>query len=234
MSVANRAEVYIGARQNKKPGPQNAPYPAGAIKVDVTSCQVPRNHPNRVAFSPMHIHDGQTYTDPAGYEWSCFENAWQSGKVWCDENGKEVHHNLTWKKWHRRPLDKAHRKLSAFLAKARKWTVATSLFPEDPGHRFGYVESRKRVYVPRYEAFVMDRPDSRETVQGLQELVRGQNRPIVIFDLDGPRTPEGEMECLKVTPELLRERIHDVRFPFGHGYIVAAMAAGIPSAEYCA
>ena len=42
------------------------------------------------------------------------------------------------------------------------------------------------------------------------------------------------METVRVTPEMLRERINDVRFPFGHGYVVAAMAAGIPAAAYCA
>ena len=227
------AKVHIGARNNKKPGPQNAPYPARAIKIDVTSCQV-KNSPNRLAFSPMHIHEGKTYVDPAGYKWSCFENGWQSGKVWRDENGKEVPHDLTWKMWHRRPMNKAHRKLSAFYKKAMKWTVATSLFPEEPGHRFGYVESRKRVYVPRYEAFVNEREHSRLTMEGLRDLVRDQDRDIVIFDLDGPRTPEGEMECLEVTREMLRERIHDERHPFGHGYVVAAMVAGIPHEDYCA
>ena len=93
------------------------------------------------------------------------------------------------KKWQRRPKNKAHRKLSAFFPKAKNWTVATSLFPEEPGHRFGYVESRKRVYVPRYQAFVNDRVHSRETMQGLRDLVRGQDRPIVVFDLDGPARP---------------------------------------------
>ena len=41
------------------------------------------------------------------------------------------------------------------------------------------------------------------------------------------------MECLELTEELLRERIHDELHPFGHGYVVAAMAAGIPAAAYC-
>ena len=231
------AKVYVGARNVKKPGPQKAPYPANAILVDVTSCQA-KSNPNRLAFSPMHIHEGEMYTDPFGYKWSCFENAWQSGKVWKTEKGKEVPHDLTLKKWQRRPIYKAHRKLSAFYPKASKWTVATSLFPEEPGHRFGYVESRKRVYVPRYEAFVNDlgragAVHSRLTLRGLRDLVRDQDRPIVIFDLDGPRTPEGGMECLEVTREMLRERIHDERHPFGHGYVVAAMAAGIPHQDYC-
>ena len=228
------AEVHIGARNGRGAGPQRAPYPVNAILVDVTSCQAPTTHPNRVAFSPMHIHIGQMYTDPAGYKWPCFEHAWQAGKVWRDKYGNEVSHSLTWKKWHRRPRHKAHRKLSAFYPKARKWTVVTSLFPEDPGHRFGYVESRKRVYVPRYAAFVRDRPHARQTLEGLQELVRDQDRPIVIFDLDGPRDAAGRPECHRLTVELLRERIEDVRVPFGHGYVVAAMAAGIAEEAYCA
>ena len=56
----------------------------------------------------MHIHEGEMYTDPFGYKWSCFENAWQSGKVWKNEKGKEVPHALTLKKWQRRPIHKAH------------------------------------------------------------------------------------------------------------------------------
>ena len=42
------------------------------------------------------------------------------------------------------------------------------------------------------------------------------------------------MECLEVTRVMLMERIHDERHPFGHGYVVAAMAAGIPHEDYCA
>ena len=73
-----------------------------------------------------------------------------------------------------------------------------------------------------------------QTLEGIRTLLREQRRPVVIFDLDGPRDVAGAMETVRVTPEVLRERINDVRFPFGHGYIVAAMAAGIPSTEYCA
>jgi hypothetical protein len=108
------------------------------------------------------------------------------------------------------------------------------MFPERPGHRYSYVESRKQVYVPRYEEWVRSRPDAMETLEGIQTLLREQDRPVVVFDLDGPRDAFGEMETVRVTPEMLRERINDVRFPFGHGYVVAAMAAGIPAAAYCA
>ena len=37
----------------------------------------------------------------------------------------------------------------------------------------------------------------------------------------------------RFTVELLREKLYDARFPFGHGYIVAAELAGIPLEAYC-
>ena len=228
------AKLYIGSRQLKGAGPRYAPYPANAIIVDVTSAQSMGNA-NRVAFSPMHPIEGEPYVDPAGLEWYCFEEAWQAGKVWQDEDGNEVPHYLTWQKWfEKKRSGRPNRKLSAFFPRARKWTVVSAMFPERPGHRYGYVEGRKQVYVPRYEAWVKSRPVAMQTLEGIRTLLREQRRPVVVFDLDGPRNLAGEMETVRVTPEMLRERINDVRFPFGHGFVIAAMAAGIPSSEYCA
>ena len=50
---------------------------------------------------------------------------------------------------------------------------------------------------------------------------------LTIYDFDGPRTKKGDILCLELTKELLIEKINDTRFPFGHGYIVAATIAGI-------
>lgn len=228
-----RAPLYIGSRKLRGAGPRYALYPAGAILIDVTSAQSSTNA-NREAFSPMHPEAGP-YIDPGHVAWYCFEEAWQAGKVWADELGNEIPHDVTWQAWHNKPWrGRPNRKLSAFYKRARNWSVVSAMFPERPGHRYGYVESRKQVYVPRYEAWVKSRPDAMETLEGIQTLLREQDRPVVVFDLDGPRDAFGEMETVRVTPEMLRERIEDVRFPFGHGFVVAAMAAGIPAAAYCA
>ena len=55
---------------------------------------------------------------------------------------------------------------------------------------------------------------------------------VVVYDFDGPRTREGEVTCEEVTLELLREKIEVVSHPFGHGYIVAGILAGIVPSEY--
>jgi hypothetical protein len=38
--------------------------------------------------------------------------------------------------------------------------------------------------------------------------------------------------CLEVTQEMLMEKINDTRFPFGHGYVVAAWLAGLEPKDY--
>ena len=60
-----------------------------------------------------------------------------------------------------------------------------------------------------------------------------QGRDVTIFDFDGPRTPEGDVLCLELTEDLLKDKINDTRHPFGHGYVVASIIAGIPIEKYC-
>ena len=93
-----------------------------------------------------------------------------------------------------------------------------------------YVESRKKVYVPDYYKMVMNKYEA----EHLQLLQQHSSRPIVVYDFDGPRNLKGEPICEKVTVEMLRERINDASKPFGHGFVVAAMVAGIEPAQYTA
>ena len=60
----------------------------------------------------------------------------------------------------------------------------------------------------------------------------GGGENLIVYDFDGPRTKDGTVTCLEVTPELLKEKIEDTRFPFGHGYVVAASIAGISTNIY--
>jgi hypothetical protein len=63
-----------------------------------------------------------------------------------------------------------------------------------------------------------------------QEYLAGKN--IVIYDLDGPRDSEGEVTCLEFNLELLKEKITDLRYPLGHGYLVAALVQGLRLEEF--
>ena len=91
------------------------------------------------------------------------------------------------------------------------------------GKAYGYVDSRKEVYVPRYSELA--RPH-------IERLCGDMEKDIVVYDFDGPRNPDGGVRCDEVSVDLLREKIEDTRFPFGHGYIVAGLLAGIEPHMY--
>jgi hypothetical protein len=172
------------------------------IKINCTSAQGKQN-PNRLAFSPMTPIAG-------GYKsfW-CFENYWQSLKVFEDipfEKSREYFRGLCEPK-RRYPKSKGRRVLYAQL---------------DNHEQIGYIESRKRVYVPEYYQLIKDNECISQYQQSLQE---GCN--LAIYDFDGPRTEDGGVSCALLTEDLLIEKLNNPTHPFGHGYIVAATIAGI-------
>ena len=48
-----------------------------------------------------------------------------------------------------------------------------------------------------------------------------------IYDFDGPRYEDGNVNCLEVNKKNIREKLYDINFRFGHGYIVAAAICNI-------
>ena len=56
---------------------------------------------------------------------------------------------------------------------------------------------------------------------------------VAVYDFDGPRHPDGKNACLQVTLEMLKEKINDPKFPFGHGYVIAAALKGYKPSDYC-
>ncbi len=93
--------------------------------------------------------------------------------------------------------------------------------------QYGYIESRD-VYVRGYTNLV--KPT--RSFCSLLRLVREGGPPVVIEDFDGPRAADGSPLCLEVTLDLLREKIADPTFPFGHGYCIAAALLDIPVATF--
>jgi hypothetical protein len=43
---------------------------------------------------------------------------------------------------------------------------------------------------------------------------------------------DGSVTCVEVTTEFLQEKINDVKFPFGHGYVVASFLKNIELNEF--
>ena len=175
--------------------------------VDVTSSSVKyRDH-----FSPMKIPNSGDY-----YGFHCFENFWQSGKVYQDVDRKK---QIEW--WKNQvkgkrvyPSGKQHRVLYA------EWSEINT-------KRYNYIESRKDIYVPYYHNLIKD---DLVLKQLKEKVMQGIN--IAIVDYDGPKKNDGSPDILEVNLDVLKTKINDPRFPFGHCYVVSSELLGIPIQDY--
>ena len=89
------------------------------------------------------------------------------------------------------------------------------------GVGMAYVESRLKIYVPVYGNLIRDMAP----IHLMKEMVaRGES--IMIIDHDGPPRalfPSG----MELTRENWARMSIDEKYPFGHGYVVAALVAGL-------
>ena len=189
-----------------------ATAPEGCKKINATSSQA-KNSRYRVLFSPM----TPLINQYKGF--CCFENYWQSGKRY--KGIEDVDKQMEW--WKKQPSGK------------RRYPPGKGkqiMYAEYPG--FGpldYITSRKLVYVPEYYNLMISRDTSTNIIQELHNrAVKGEC--LAIYDFDGPRNPDKTPTIKKLTLELLKEKLNDPRFPFGHGYIVAAAIAGYSPEDY--
>ena len=207
------SNVYVAAK-NMRGAWADRSHLSNPFVVDVTSAQS-KSGRFRVAFSPMHF--GEPYASPEEGTFPNFEAYWQSLKQ--IEGLDEAKHKAWWK-----GITSAKRRHPAI----KKSRVLGAKHKRFPGQLMGYVESRKRVYVPDYHAMVAPK----KVVEELKAIQSEGKRPIVVYDFDGPRTEDGKPICEKVDVEMLRRRIDDASKPFGHGFVVAALLAGIGPEDY--
>jgi hypothetical protein len=215
-------KIYIASMNMR--GRWAEPICDNPIKINVTSSQA-KTSKNRIAFSPMQEVVG-------GYKgYYCFENYWQSGKVY--ENIPII----TTKKWWKE-LEQPKRRYPN--SKGKKVLYATfdgyhdsdgldsdGLDNIDNLQKMDYITSRKKVYVPEYYNLIKDN----ELIGSWKEkLDEGHN--LIIYDFDGPRLEDGSVSCVELTEDLLKDKINDPSVPFGHGYIVGATIEGIEPSQY--
>ena len=100
-------------------------------------------------------------------------------------------------------------------------------FDDFKDEKMGYIDSRKKIYIPEYYNLIKD---TERISFWKQKLKEGHN--LVVYDFDGPRTAMGDGICFELTLELLIEKINDTTYPFGHGYIVAASIMNIMPEQY--
>jgi len=81
--------------------------------------------------------------------------------------------------------------------------------------------------VPEYYELVINREMTQHWISVVKKC-----QDVVIYDFDGPRDEDGSPVCLEVDVDLLREKINDGTYPFGHGYIIAGILLGIKPEMY--
>ena len=185
-----------------------AAKPPGAICLNVTSAQRKTSR-ERIDFSPMH---------PNGYKgFLNFEHYWQQGKVW---DGIPRCESVKWWKEQTKP------KRRFLKGKGRR--VLYAIFEDITGEEeLDYVTSRKRVYVPKYAEYI----SNTESLRKWENIVKS-GQDVVVYDFDGVRKPSGDVDVKEVTVELLENKINDMKFPFGHSFIIASMLSGIKIDEF--
>ena len=211
MAQANntKGKIYIASMNMR--GSWGTKVDSNSITVNVTSAQG-KTSKNRRDFSPMTPIEGGYY----GY-WN-FESRWQSGKIFEGIDEKVV------KDWW-----KAQQEPKRRYPKGKGKRILCARFEgyEEMGD-IDYITARKTVYVKEYYNLIKDREMTLHWKKALEE-----GKSITIYDFDGPRTDEGGVTCLEVTEELLNEKIMDIKFPFGHGYVVACLISGIDINTFC-
>lgn len=159
-------------------------------------------------FSPM------TYIKNGYKGYCCFENYWQSGKVY-DTINQSIY--TDW--WLAQTTGKRR------YPGSKNKTVLYSMFED--GVQRNYIESRKCIYVPLYYELVINT----ESIQICKNLLT-HNKDLVIYDFDGPRKQNSDPECLLLTKDVLIDKINDSNFSFGHGYIIGSILLNIHFSEY--
>lgn len=163
-----------------------------------------------------------------------FENYWQYSKIFDEKDREKL--SDEYKKWqlkgfaskkgHRHPKGTKTNEVKYVCDKGKNWYVYKCAFSSEYGGvRMGYIESRKKVYTKLYSKLVKETPVFKALKKKVEE---GMN--IQILDYDAPN------ESQIVDVELLKRCVNEnspYGKPFGHGYVLAGLLAGIEPDEYC-
>ena len=159
--------------------------------------------------------------DKNGLQAELFENYWQGGKLWPKAGHiKEGTGNMPSDKW----FQFREKVYSMKKGKRRPLPLKQYGFPTCAYYNdipYGYIDSRKDIYIPIYYELIKNLP----VIQEMKKLLdNGVN--IMIIDGDGPPKniyPEG----LEITQENWNLMVEDTTYPFGHGYVVAGLLSGL-------
>lgn len=227
-------DVYIGS---KKKGVNN-PVIEGVKNIDATSGSMNKiDGESATQFSPMYLGPviEKDIFGKGEKTALIFENYWQYGKVFPElghvgENGKITKKWLEFRekgykkaKGDRHPVGTKTDRVKFVDRRGRKWyEYMIPSFARYYGEKMDYITSRKKVYVPAY-AYLVRRT---EAFKKLKEKVDNGFK-VQILDFDGPKDGSA-----LITVDYLRKKINDPSSPFGHGFVISALLAGIEPEEY--
>jgi hypothetical protein len=98
---------------------------------------------------------------------------------------------------------------------------------EDSDEEMDELTFRKNIFAPEYFKLMKD---TLMAEHWKYEVDNGKDA--IVYDFNGPRSENGEPIYLEVTKELLKEKINDLTYPFGHGYIVAGWLLDLTPNDY--
>ena len=229
----------------QKPGKGKGVHPRreGFTNIDVTSGSMNKiNGRTTRVLSPLYL---GPVTDADGDKAIRFENYWQYLKVypqlghWDPINEKPTDKWVSWKKHGftllrgtkgiRTPpevitLKRKYKEAcnAKYKTKAERDQAINNAKWTPIGHWFnnkliGYIEARKQIYVPTYAKLIKNK----KVIKDMQKMIKNENR-LMILDLDGPPKKSYPTGIL-MTNNNWTMMINDEKYPFGHGYVVAAL-----------
>lgn len=172
-----------------------------AFLIDVTSHSTTWTK----VFSPFFLGPVKLYGPYGAYN---VENAWQYAKVYADqvdENGDptDAYWEFAYRGWSKQKADR--------YPKGKGAVPEYSLWD---GEKLGYVEAKKRIYVPLYEKAVYDSGYFESLIEMVRDLSQ-DGLKVGFFDFDGFDNRAQGMSYDDV--------INSPRHRFGHGMVLARM-----------
>jgi len=162
--------------------------------------------------SPFYLGPSQLYEGAVVPHASNVENAWQFAKVYRHHVGARGFPTEDYFKW---------AKDGWMYRRAVRYPMGKGAVPEYSwweGERLGYVEARKRIYVPLYTKAVV-RTQGFATLRALYRE-RGE---LILWDFDGYDHHELGMT--------LKEVLNDPTRKMGHAFVLAMILKGLETAD---
>jgi hypothetical protein len=224
MNDKSNQNIWVGSRPGRGKG-HDYPVQENTLRIDVSSGSMKKiDNLSMKNLSPLLL--GPVY-DLEGNEYIRFENLWQYNKVYpqlghWDPIREEP--TTKWYEWRNKGMTKVKNgkgiRTPDEISKLKKIGSWKPIGAWWNNKLLGYIDSRKQIYIPKY----IEAIKKSEEYQVLENMV-AKGTKILIIELDGPNLDEFPNGLL-VTEKSINDALHNEKYPYGHGYVIAAQLAG--------